>query len=128
MNLFLHIIISEKTPEISFAVSNWVKKTLPNITYYSVDNHSEALVVETGVKALKEAEKAFLFIECEEEDPGKTFRLIKEASKRKGALDLEIFCEGKNQKIEVLSKAFTNKWTTEGEMKKVAVRFFKGQA
>jgi len=128
MHLFLHIIISEKSPGINFGLSNWIKDNLPNTTYYSLDNHSEPLVIETGVKALNEAEDAFIFIECEDEDPAKIFRIIKEASKLKKTIELEIFCKGRNQKLEVIAKMFGDKWISTGDAKEISTSFFKDQA
>jgi len=127
MYLFLHIILSEKTPQLDFHWFGWFSNKLPGVKYYSADNHSEPVVIEAGLRALSESEKVFIFIECDHSEPGKTYRFIKQAAQLKNTKPLKIFCKGRNEKLEALSKLFPDQWISKGNLEELIENFFKGR-
>ena len=107
MRLFLHIIISEKAPLFNSKWSTWVKTQLNDVKYFDVDRQSDVVVVETALKAIEQAEQLFVYIDCDQSSPGHLFKVMKKLSAMEGCM---IYCKGKNDMLQKLSKVFGSRW------------------
>jgi len=127
MQLFLHIEVSEKMPVFSDKLAGF-KKELPNCSFYDVDNHSDALVVDTAAKAIDSASSVFVFVEADKTQPGPILRLIKALAGFEKEHPIQIVYNGNNPMLDKLERGFKNKWEN-GLSKEMVVdkaqRFFE---
>lgn len=63
MDLFLHIRITQERFNFHNPVVSEVKKAVPHVVCFDVDNYSDAATIQTAVRALRESERFFLYLQ-----------------------------------------------------------------
>lgn len=130
MQLFLHVLLDDKSEPAAFQTSlgAWIKRELPNVVYFNVDQHSEDLVMRTAVEAIERSKGVFTFIDGKTTNPQSIFKIIKKLQKYSGSGSIRIVNNCDNPLFAKLSKAFGSNWQSQlsdKELKKEVITFFK---
>lgn len=123
MKLFLHLTIAEELPLFNSKWHGWVNKNIPDAQYFDLDQQSDMLVVDTAIKAIQEADRLFVYINCDSSQPGQLLKVIKKLS----TLECKICCIGNNTMLDKLSKVFGVRWQsnmTNSEVEQEAKEYF----
>lgn len=114
MNALLNIQIVDKAEEITFQTTyeEQIKQQWQNVACFSLDNFSEANMIEYALELIKRSTNILIVIESmnDEASPNQLLRLINHLVREKYT-NMKLVLLGENAIVEIMGKALGEKFT-----------------
>lgn len=123
MQLFLHIKVKKEPFLDAYGPSPQLKNWIPGVSLFDVDNHSDAVSIQTAVNAMQQAERIFIQMDAEPDvELGGSLKLLNQVIRL--SVPIAIYYTGDHDKLNKIMIRFSDKLIANHVALKDAVKQF----